>query len=402
VGACRKVGTGTMCPSYMATRDEDHSTRGRANVLRDALNGRMSGGLTSREVYDVLDLCLECKACKAECPSQVDMATIKYEFLQHYYDDHGTPLAVRAVGNVARIAPLAQRLAPLSNALLPSAPVRWAMEKLVDVDRRRVMPRYASETFRHWYEREHAAAPTAGPDRRVALFADTWTMFNETAPGRAAVHVLEALGYAVELVPYGCCGRPQLSKGLLREAKGMARRNVERLHPYVERGIPVVGLEPSCVTALADDYRGLLPGARTDAVADNVVMIDQFLAKAWTRGEIDPSTAFEKRPGETMLHGHCQQKAVLGTASTRAVLEWVSEGVRELDSGCCGMAGSFGYGHHDLSMAIGEQRLFPAVREHQGDVVACGFSCRGQIADGTSKQARHVVEVLEEALAPRR
>jgi FAD/FMN-containing dehydrogenase/Fe-S oxidoreductase len=402
VGACRKVGTGTMCPSYMATRDEDHSTRGRANVLRDALNGRMSGGLTSREVYDVLDLCLECKACKAECPSQVDMATIKYEFLQHYYDDHGTPLAVRAVGNVARIAPLAQRLAPLSNALLPSAPVRWAMEKLVDVDRRRVMPRYASETFRHWYEREHAAAPTAGADRRVALFADTWTMFNETAPGRAAVHVLEALGYAVELVPYGCCGRPQLSKGLLREAKGMARRNVERLHPYVERGIPVVGLEPSCVTALADDYRGLLPGARTDAVADNVVMIDQFLAKAWTRGEIDPSTAFEKRPGETMLHGHCQQKAVLGTASTRAVLEWVSEGVRELDSGCCGMAGSFGYGHHDLSMAIGEQRLFPAVREHQGDVVACGFSCRGQIADGTSKQARHVVEVLEEALAPRR
>ncbi len=402
VGACRKVGTGTMCPSYMATRDEDHSTRGRANVLRDALNGRMPGGLTSREVYDVLDLCLECKACKAECPSQVDMATIKYEFLQHYYDDHGTPLSVRAVGNVARVAPLAQRLAPLSNALLPSAPVRWVMEKLVDVDRRRVMPRYARETFKHWFERERAAAPTAGADHRVALFADTWTMFNETAPGQAAVRVLEALGYAVELVPYGCCGRPQLSKGLLREAKGMARRNVERLHPYVERGIPVVGLEPSCVTALADDYRGLLPGARTDAVADNVVMIDQFLAKAWTRGEIDPSTAFEKRPGETMLHGHCQQKAVLGTASTRAVLEWVSEEVREVDSGCCGMAGSFGYGHHDLSMAIGEQRLFPAVREHQGDTVACGFSCRHQIADGTSKQARHVVEVLEEALAPRR
>ncbi len=404
VGACRKVGTGTMCPSYMATRDEDHSTRGRANVLRDALNGRMPGGLTSREVYDVLDLCLECKACKAECPSQVDMATIKYEFLQHYYDDHGTPLAVRAVGNVARVAPLAQRLAPLSNALLPSAPVRWAMEKLVDVDRRRVMPRYARETFKHWFERERerASVRTAGADRRVALFADTWTMFNETAPGQAAVRVLEALGYAVELVPYGCCGRPQLSKGLLREAKGMARRNVERLHPYVERGIPVVGLEPSCVTALADDYRGLLPGARTDAVANNVVMIDQFLAKAWTRGEIDPSAAFEKRPGETMLHGHCQQKAVLGTASTRAVLEWVSEEVREVDSGCCGMAGSFGYGHHDLSMAIGEQRLFPAVREHQGDTVACGFSCRHQIADGTSKQARHVVEVLEEALAPRR
>jgi Fe-S oxidoreductase len=398
VGACRKVGTGTMCPSFMATRDEDHSTRGRANMLRDALNGRMPGGLTSREVYDVLDLCLECKACKAECPSQVDMATIKYEFLQHYYDDHGTPLSVRAIGNVARVAPLGQRLAPLANALLPTAPVRWAMEKLVDVDRRRVLPRYADENFRHWFERSRPAA-SAGPEgRRVALFADTWTMFNETAPGRAAVEVLDALGYQVELVPYGCCGRPQLSKGLLREAKTMARRNIERLHPYVERNVPVVGLEPSCVTALADDYRRLLPGARTDAVADNVLMIDQFLAKAWTRGEIDPAAVFEKRPGETMLHGHCQQKAVLGTASTRAVLEWVSEEVREVDSGCCGMAGSFGYGHHDLSMAIGEQRLFPAVREHAGETVACGFSCRHQIEDGTAQRPKHLTELMAAAL----
>jgi len=399
VGACRKVGTGTMCPSFMATRDEDHSTRGRANMLRDALNGRMPGGLTSREVYDVLDLCLECKACKAECPSQVDMATIKYEFLQHYYDDHGTPLSVRAIGNVARLAPLGQRLAPLANALLPTAPVRWAMEKLIDVDRRRVLPRYADETFRHWFERARPAASAKPGDRRVALFADTWTMFNETAPGRAAVEVLDALGYQVELVPYGCCGRPQLSKGLLREAKALARSNVERLHPYVERNVPVVGLEPSCITALADDYRRLLPGARTDAVADNVLMIDQFLAKAWTRGEIDPAAVFEKRPGEAMLHGHCQQKAVLGTASTRAVLGWVSEEVREVDSGCCGMAGSFGYGHHDLSMAIGEQRLFPAVREHAGDTVACGFSCRHQIAEGTTRHAKHVIEVLAEGLS---
>jgi len=402
VGACRKVGTGTMCPSYMATRDEDHTTRGRANVLRDALNGRFPGGLTSREVYDVLDLCLECKACKAECPSQVDMASIKYEFLQHYYDDHGTPLAVRAIGNVARLAPLGQRLAPLANALLPSAPVRWALEKLVDVDHRRVLPRYADESFRHWYERARPT-PSTGPDApRVALFADTWTMFNETGPGRAAVQVLDALGYAVELVPYGCCGRPQLSKGLLREARTMARHNVERLHPYVERGVPVVGLEPSCVTALADDYRRLLPGARTDAVADNVSMIDQFLARAWTRGEIDPSSVFDKRPGETMLHGHCQQKAVLGTASTRAVLEWVSERVREVDSGCCGMAGAFGYAHHDLSMAIGEQRLFPAVREHEGDTVACGFSCRHQVEDGTDRRPRHLTEVMADALKPTR
>ncbi|MEJ2668012.1 MAG: FAD-linked oxidase C-terminal domain-containing protein [Deinococcales bacterium] len=414
VGACRKVGTGTMCPSYMATRDEDHSTRGRANVLRDALNGRMPGGLTSRDVYDVLDLCLECKACSAECPSQVDMAKIKYEFLQHYYDDHGTPLSVQAIGNVARVAPLGQRLAPIGNALLPTAPVRWLLERVLQVDRRRVMPRYAPRRFDRWFARRARGAGVAAAadvassgtaprpaGRHVALFADTWTVFNDTGPGQAAVRVLEALGYQVELVPYGCCGRPQISKGLLRQAKTLARATIERLSPYVERGVPVVGLEPSCVTALTGDYRDLLPGARTDAVAADVFMFDQFLAKEWSRGELDLPAVFVKRPGRTLLHGHCQQKAILGTSSTRAVLEWVSEDVAELDSGCCGMAGSFGYGHHDLSMAIGEQRLFPAVREHDGDTVACGFSCRHQIADGTHMKAKHLSEVMAEALRER-
>ncbi len=405
VGACRKVDAGTMCPSYMVTRDEQHTTRGRANVLRDALNGRMPGGLTSRQVYDALDLCLECKACKAECPSQVDMAKIKYEFLQHYYDDHGTPLAVRAIGSVARLAPLAQRLAPVANALLPAAPVRWLLEKVVDVDRRRVLPRYASEAFDRWFGKRERTARTAGSTpqgsdapKRVALFADTWTMYHETGPGKAAVALLEAFGYDVELVPYGCCGRPQISKGLLRDAKALARTTVERLMPYVEQGVPVVGLEPSCITAVTDDYRDLLPGKRTDAVAAHVSMIDQFLAKAWTRGEIDPAAVLAKQPGEVLLHGHCQQKAVLGTSSTRAVLGWVAEQVTELDSGCCGMAGAFGYSHHDVSMAIGEQRLFPAVRDHDGPTVACGFSCRHQIADGTERQARHLTEVLAEAV----
>ena len=427
VGACRKIDVGTMCPSFMATRDEDHSTRGRANVLRDALNGRMPGGLTSREVFDVLDLCLECKACKAECPSQVDMAKIKYEFLQHYYDAHGTPLSVRAIGNVARLAPLGQRLAPVANALLPLAPVRWLLEKTVDVDRRRVMPRYAAQTFGRWFEMR-AAAPvgrradasqetprrsgdplpgstlasaatrSAAPDRRVALFADTWTMFNETAPGHAAVEVLEALGYHVEMVPYGCCGRPQLSKGLLKDARKVAAGNVARMRPYVERGVPIVGLEPSCVTAFTDDYRDLVPGEATDLVAGNVFMIDQFLAKAWTRGEIDPAAAFRRGHEPLLLHGHCQQKAILGTRSTRAVLEWASDDVREVDAGCCGMAGSFGYGHFDVSMKVGEGRLFPAVRAHEGATVACGFSCRHQIHDGTGRTARHLVEVLADAL----
>ena len=408
VGACRKVDVGTMCPSYVATRDEDHSTRGRANVLRDALNGRMPGGLTSQDVYDTLDLCLECKACKAECPSKVDMAKLKYEFLQQHHDAHGVPLGVRAIGNVAKLAPLGQAFAPVANAVLATAPARYLLEKTIGVDRRRVMPRYERTSFAQWFAREGAAAdavptkdaapgPEPGPGR-VALFADTWTMFNEAGPGRAAVRVLQAFGYDVELVPYGCCGRPLISKGLLRDAKRQAEANVPKLHAYVEAGIPVVGLEPSCVTAFRDDYRDLVPGEATDAVAEHVVMIEAFLAKQWTRGRIDPSAVFVKRDEPLLLHGHCQQKALLGTSAQRALLGWIADDVEELDAGCCGMAGSFGYGHYDLSMKIGEDRLFPAVRAHGGATAADGFSCRHQIADGTDHEGKHVIELLAEAL----
>jgi len=415
VGACRKVDVGTMCPSYMATRDEDHSTRGRANVLREALNGRLPGGLTSKQVYDTLDLCLECKACKAECPSNVDMAKLKYEFLQQHHDVHGVPLGTLAIANVARVAPIGRALAPLANALLPMPAVRWMVEKVVGVDRRRELPAYADESLASWFRRRGDPDATregrrsddpvasAGPadrdgPRRVALFADTWTMFNDTGPGQAAVRVLEALGYRVELVPYGCCGRPQISKGLLRDAKRAAARNVERLAPYVRAGVPIVGLEPSCVTAFTDDYRDLLPGDATDAVADHVRMIDVFLAKEWSQGRIDPDKAFARSDASLLFHGHCQQKAMMGTAAGRALLGWISDDVEELDAGCCGMAGSFGYGHYDLSMKIGEGRLFPAVREHDGQTAASGFSCRHQIHDGTSVRARHLIEILADAL----
>ena len=326
VGECRKTGTGTMCPSFMATRDEDHSTRGRANLLRDAMNGRLAGGLTSKAVYDALDLCLECKACKAECPSQVDMAKLKYEFLQHYYDDHGTPLSARALGNAATVAPLGRALAPVANAVLPLKPMRWLVEKTAGVDRRRVMPAYAKRSFDGW-RRTHEKMQTKPTESKpkVALFADTWTMYNEPEVGVAATQVLEALGYEVEHVNYGCCGRPQLSKGLLRDAKKLAAKNVEALHAYVERGVPVVGLEPSCVASFQDDYRDLVPGEKTEAVAKNVKMIDQFLAKEWTQGRIDPGAAFHKNGVRVMLHGHCQQRAIQGTSSTKAVLGWASE-----------------------------------------------------------------------------
>jgi Fe-S oxidoreductase len=357
-------------------------------------------------------LCLECKGCKAECPSQVDMAKLKYEFLQQYHDAHGTPLATRAMGGIGRIAPLAQALAPVTNALLPLAPVRWLVEKVVKVDRRRTLPRYARQRFDRWFGAKHRQAARGRP---VALFVDTWTQFNEPGPGRAAVAVLEHLGYDVELVNYGCCGRPQISKGLLREAQALARANVERLTSYVERGVPVVGLEPSCVAAFRDDYPDLLPGEDTRALAGHVRMIEDFLAKEWTGGKLKPEEHFFKSVTPLQFHGHCQQKAVLGTKASAAVLGWVSDDIEVLDAGCCGMAGSFGYTHHELSMTIGEQRLFPAVRRFAATreatrsswstavpgeearnypTAAPGFSCRHQIHDGTGERAVHPIEVL--------
>ncbi len=395
VGACRKVDTGVMCPSYMVTRDEDHSTRGRANILREAITGKLPGGLTSQEVYDVLDLCLECKACKAECPSQVDMAKIKYEFLQHYYDAHHMPMSALVVGNSARMAPLGSMFAPIANALLSLKVVSYLVEKIAKIDRRRILPAYTPTPFAKWFKKN---VPTSTPTKKkVALFADTWTMYNEPEVGKAAVRVLQALGYEVELVNYGCCGRPQISKGLLKAAKKLAKRNVENLHRYVERNIPIIGLEPSCVAAFQDDYCDLVPSEKTEAVAEQVKMIDQFLAKEWSQGQIDLKQYFQKDDKSIMLHGHCQQRAIMGDSATKGVLNWCGE-VLNLDSGCCGMAGSFGYHHYDLSMQIGEDRLFPAVRKHQGKIVACGFSCRHQIFEGTGKKAKHLAEVLAESL----
>src|SRR5699024_3943125 len=198
--------------------------------------------------------------------------------------------------------------------------------------------------------------------------------------------------------PYGCCGRPKISRGLLREAKKQAEATVGRLHGYVEDGVPVVGLEPSCVTAVTDDYRDLVPGTETERVAESTFMFEQFLAKEWTAGRVQPQEVFAKTSEPLMLHTHCQQKSVLGSAGIRAVLEWAGEEVREVDACCCGMAGSFGYTKHELSLEIGEGRLFPAVREHEGCTVSCGFSCRHQIKDGTGTEALHTAQVLASAL----
>jgi Fe-S oxidoreductase len=393
-GLCRKTSTGTMCPSFMVTGDEEHSTRGRANALRLVLSGALPPSqLTSERMYQTFDLCLQCKGCKRECPSNVDVARMKVEFLHHYYQEHGTPLSVRAMGHVATLNRLGSRMAPLANLLMKLPGAGWLQEKLLGVDRRRPMPHFAGESFQAWFAKHRQsrngkpAAATRGP---IVLLDDCLTSYCEPNVNQAAVRVLEAAGYEVHLAGLPCCGRAMISKGLVLEAKQLARDNVERLLPWAERGVPIVGCEPSCLLTLVDDYLDLVPGDATRRVAAHSRLIDTHLVEAGI------ALPLEQRPARLLLHGHCHQKALVGAEHTKRLLQAVpGTEVNLVDSGCCGMAGSFGYEHYDISMKIGERVLFPAVRQHGDDpVIAPGFSCRHQIAHGTGRQSLHPIEFL--------
>ncbi len=398
VGVCRKNLEGTMCPSYMATRDEEHSTRGRANALRAVLSGKVpSSDFTGKRLFQVMDLCLECKGCKAECPANVDMAKMKYEFLYHYYKANGLPLRNRIFGHIGRLSWWGARLAPLSNWLAASAPNRWLMDRLLGIDCRRPLPAFACETFTDWFDRRRA--PAAGPRGSVVLFHDTFVTYNAPEIGRAAVELLEAAGYKVELVDRKCCGRPLISKGMLDEAREHARWNVERLLPWVARGVAVVGLEPSCLLTMRDEWVELLRTDEARQVARSSFLLEEFLLRERARG-LD--LRFKPGPRRALLHGHCHQKALVGTAPTVAALAWAGYEVSEVDSGCCGMAGSFGFEkeHYDISVALGNRRLAPAVQAAAADteVVASGISCRQQIEHLTGRRPRHPAQLLRDSL----
>jgi Fe-S oxidoreductase len=399
VGVCRKKLEGTMCPSYMATKDEEHSTRGRANALRAVLSGRLPAAeFTGSRLYEVMDLCLECKGCKAECPSNVDMAKLKYEFLYHYGKANGLPLRNRMFGRVAQLSALGARTPRLANAINALPPVRWLLEKTVGIDRRRPLPALATETFEDWFRRR--TAPPTAPRGEVVLFHDTFVTYNTPSIGRAAVEVLEAAGYRVVLVDRKCCGRPLISKGMLDEARQHSEWNVARLAPYARRGVAIVGLEPSCLLTLRDESVDLLRTDDARAVAEQSLLFEQFLLRERARG-----LTFAWAPGsrKALLHGHCHQKAMVGTAATVAALAWAGYAVEEVDSGCCGMAGSFGFEreHYDISVALGNRRLAPAVKAAAADttVVAPGISCRQQIEHLAGRRAKHPAEALRDALA---
>jgi FAD/FMN-containing dehydrogenase/Fe-S oxidoreductase len=408
IGVCRKEDAGVMCPSYMATREEEHSTRGRANALVKALSSTSDprAALGDERLHRILDLCLECKACKSECPLGVDMAAMKSEFLAHYHDVHGTPLRSRAFGAIRRLNRLGAAAAPLSNlpGRLPVA--RWLLDRWLGISRHRPLPRFRRDTLIRWFARR----PTpAGPFPRgdLVLLADSFTAYTEPAIGRAAVELLELAGWRVSLAGTGCCGRPHLSKGLLDQAKATAAGMLDTLAPYAARGVPIVGVEPSCLLTLRDEYAALLPGDdRVRLVAEQARLAPELLVAAIDDGALtlDPAAAVSGR--HIVLHGHCHEKAIVGTAASKALLGRIpGADVRELDAGCCGMAGSFGFEseHYDLSMKIGGLRLFPAVESAAPDalIAATGVSCRQQIGHGTGRTAVHPVELVRAAVSTR-
>jgi len=398
VGACRKSAAsgGTMCPSFMATRDERHSTRGRANALVDALSSPdPRAALGDDALMEVLDLCLECKACKSECPMSVDMATLKAEMLYHRYAQKGTPLSARVFGHARRFNRLGSMFAATANAGGRSTGLRRLTERMTGIDRRRPLPAFARQSLGAWYRRR--APQGTGSRGEVVFFGDSFSSFTEPEIGIASIELLERAGWRVRLVDDVCCGRSLISKGLLDEAQRRHSALLARLAPAAQAGVPIVGCEPSCVFTLKDELVSLSRGdQRAIAVARQARLVEELLADAMDDGSFAVPVAREATP--ILFHGHCHQKAASALSSTVRLLEGIPGAkVSVLDAGCCGMAGSFGFEreHYDLSLQIGEMRLFPAVRSAPYALIAAtGVSCRQQIAHGTGRRAEHPVTLL--------
>lgn len=401
-GVCRKRLSGAMCPSFMVTREEEHSTRGRANLLRAAMAGQFpAGGFTSPRLYQAMDLCVECKACKAECPSAVDMAKLKVEFLAHYQAEHGVPLRSRlfaAIGLLNRLG--SGRLAGLSNGLLQNGPFRRFLERRVGITAGRPLPSLARQPFLSWFaQRRGRKSRPELPN--LVLLLDPFTNYNEPQVAVAATELLEQAGFVVWPILPGEA-RPAISKGLVKAAKAISGRVVSVLFPYVQKGWPIVGLEPSSLLTLRDEYLSLLPdNEQATQVAGAAWTFEEFVATLADRGTL--GLTFGQAPGPVLLHAHCHQRALVGTAPGRRILGLLPDcDLTEIDSGCCGMAGSFGYEveHLAWSLKMAEHRLLPAVRSAPAGsvIVAAGFSCRQQIRFGSGREALHPAQLLRTVL----
>lgn len=388
-----------MCPSYMVTLEEEHSTRGRANALRAFLTGKLATtDFAGPALYEVMDLCVSCKACKGECPAGVDMAKLKSEFLYHYHQKNGLPPRDRLFGHIATINKMGCMLPATANMVSALPPVRWLLHKLLGIHGARKLPPFATETLEHWFRRR-VQTESSSERPKVVLFHDTFVNYNTPGIGKAAVKLLELAGYDVILPTRKCCGRPFLSKGMLEQAQANAQFNLDALDPYLSKGYPIVGLEPSCILTFREEYPDMLSDPRVQTLADRSFLIEEFLGQEEIRARLRPH--FRMPEKKFLLHGHCHLKALVGIEATTALLGLLPDATVEfVDSGCCGMAGSFGFEkeHYLTSMAMGRRVLFGAVeaKDETWEIVAPGVSCRQQIEHATGRRAKHPVEVLFE------
>jgi FAD/FMN-containing dehydrogenase/Fe-S oxidoreductase len=429
-GDCRKTHLtgGTMCPSYMATRSEKDTTRARANALRqfltDSPNWREVKGTPAEEVKHVLDLCLSCKGCQTECPSSVDVSKLKAEFLQHYYDAHGVPFRARMIANFTRASRLASLAPWVYNGLMQNGLTGTFAKKIMGFAPQRSLPRQAPQTLRKWWKKSGVRSQESGgkshsdraadrfrilnPDSSIFLFADEFTNYTDVELGKTVVQLLEALGYPVTIPDHVESGRTYLSKGLVKDARRLAAENVRRLSAQLGPDDVLVGIEPSAILSFRDEYPDLVPAdlrPAAERLAKQALLVDEFLARELDAGRITKDR-FTTEKRLVKLHGHCHQKALSSLVPTKKILSLPENySVQLIPSGCCGMAGSFGYEaeHYDVSMQIGELVLFPTVRAQPPEVLiaAPGTSCRHQIKDGTGRTALHPAEILWAALVRR-
>ena len=417
-GDCRKTALsgGTMCPSFMATKNEKDTTRARANILREFLtNSQKLNRFDHKEIYEVMDLCLSCKGCKSECPSNVDVAKLKAEFLQQYYDANGVPFRSRLIANFTKSAKLGALAPGMYNFMVTTPRISNAIKKLSGFALQRSMPTLHKTSLQKWFKKHQANKKNitynsplrvgGNGGNTVFLFCDEFTNYNDTEIGQKVILLLEKLGYEIIIPKHEESGRTWLSKGLIREAKKIANRNINTLGKLITADMPLIGIEPSAILTFRDEYIDLADDDNFEtakALAKNVFLIDEFIAAEIDKGNIT-AAQFTKEKKLIQLHGHCQQKALSSVAPSVKLLSLPQNyTVEVIPSGCCGMAGSFGYEkeHYDLSMKIGELVLFPAVRRQPNDVIiaAPGTSCRHQVKDGTGRKALHTVEILWEAL----
>jgi Fe-S oxidoreductase len=405
-GDCRKsikIG-GVMCPSFMATGDEALSTRGRANLSREFLS-RPGDPWDHKEVYDILDLCLACKGCKSECPSGVDIAKIKSEFLQHWYDRHGIPLRSRLIAYISVINQMGSFAPAIFNFVVKNKFTSGILKKITGFASERSIPLLYNTTLKKWIRKNLSKINPENPKGQVCLFVDEFTNFNDTEIGIATIRLLTALNYRVIIAEHSISARTFISKGLVRTAQKTVRKNIKALSGIIRNDLPLIGIEPSAILGFRDEYPELAGDdlkAAAEKIAANSFMVDEFIAKEYRSGNIDRKL-FTGDKSKVLLHAHCQQKAIASSACTKEMLSIPANyTVTEIPSGCCGMAGSFGYEkeHFELSNKIGDLVLFPEIRKSEGTciIAAPGTSCRHHIKDGTGRVALHPAVVLYNAL----